>query len=1046
MPAVASAPAVDSRTAAFCAPGGPEVFSGIVHGNQIWAADPFDVDTIHAGVREVFGRLLRRASSPDLPPAGKTLVLLGEAGSGKTHMMRAFRAAAHADGAGYCGYLQMTTRTDSYARYALGHLIDSLDQPYRPDEPRTGFQRLAAGLLDALDVAPDEDKARLSDDTAIGSDDLGRLVHRLAHLAVQEPRFKGVHPDVLRAVLYLLAPDQRVHALAVRWLRCEDLDKFDREVLGDLVPRPHPEMAAKTVRDLGRLMHAVHSAALVLLVDQIEEVIELDRDGPHPGESFRQAVNVLVEVADGLPNAVVVIGCLEDLFTQNRPHLPKSKLDRLDRDPEPLRLAAKRTRGEVHDLVGRRLEVLFDRTDVVTDPARPLAPFTAEQLDPLTKLQSRDILDNLRRHRAKCQEAGEWVQPEWDAGGPPPKTETVWLQRWNDFLAAFNAPVLGDEGKLAELLAFAVARASDEMPAGVHFGAEAADNLISVDVHPGGDAVDPLYVALCDKNAKGGGLGKQVEKAAKAAGEIPLVFVRSTPFPTSPTAVVSKELAKLMKPRGKGRKVVVSDSDWRAMAAFRQFHEQHRTAAGYADWRRADRPLAGRPAVSAVLSLDELLRDRPTSAERPLPPPPPPVVPPPVTPPVPPVSVDAIPLGHTRGASPAPVALRPNDLCRHAAFLGGPGSGKTTAALAVVEHLLMAGVPAVLLDRKGDLARYADPAAWTTPEPDPDRAARRARLRERVDVRLWTPGADAGRPLAIPVVPDDLAAMSAADREQTAQFAAAGLCKMMGYKGTGPDPKRVIVQKAIEVLARTPGRAVTVRGLRELVAEQDDALIHETAGFEEKHFKKLGQDLLALAHQHRRLLDGPEVLDVDALLGRGLPAGRTRLAVLNTQFLGDADAVDFWVSQLLVAVDRWRGKNPSAGLQAVFVFDEADKYLPASGPVPATKGPMEGLLRRARSAGIGLLLASQSPGDFDYRCRDQILTWFVGKVTQEVGVNKLKPILDRRPDAAGKLAHQKAGEFYLVRETDVLPVGVARNLIPTEQVPEDRILTLARGG
>jgi hypothetical protein len=392
------------------------------------------------------------------------------------------------------------------------------------------------------------------------------------------------------------------------------------------------------------------------------------------------------------------------------------------------------------------------------------------------------------------------------------------------------------------------------------------------------------------------------------------------------------------------------------------------------------------------------------------------------------------------------VELQANDLCRHAAFLGGPGSGKTTAALALVEHLLMTGVPAVLLDRKGDLARYADPAAWTTPEPDPDRAARRARLRERVDVKLWTPGADAGRPLAIPVVPDDLAAMSAADREQTAQFAAAGLCKMMGYKGTGPDPKRVIVQKAIEVLARTPGRTVTVRGLHDLVAEQDDALIHETAGFEERHFKKLGQDLLALAHQHRRLLDGPEVLDVDALLGRGLPAGKTRLAVLNTQFLGDADAIDFWVSQLLLAVDRWRGKNPSAALQAVFVFDEADKYLPASGPVPATKGPMEGLLRRARSAGLGLLLASQSPGDFDYRCRDQILTWFVGKVTQEVGVNKLKPLLDRRPDAAGKLAHQKAGEFYLVRETDVLPVGVARNLTPTEQVPEDRILTLARGG
>ena len=47
---------------------------------------------------------------------------------------------------------------------------------------------------------------------------------------------------------------------------------------------------------------------------------------------------------------------------------------------------------------------------------------------------------------------------------------------------------------------------------------------------------------------------------------------------------------------------------------------------------------------------------------------------------------------------------------------------------------------------------------------------------------------------------------------------------------------------------------------------------------------------------------------------------------------------------------------------------------------PATKGPMEGLLKRARSAGIGLFLATQSPGDLDYKCRDQILTWLLGRV------------------------------------------------------------------
>ena len=1047
MPAVVTAPpsATDPRTATFCSPGGLEVFSGVVHGNQVWTADPFDVPSIHPAAREGFVRLLDRASNPELPPTGKTLVLFGEAGSGKTHLLRAFRAAAHDRGAGYCGYLQMTTRTDSYARYVLGYLIDSLDYPYRPGHAQTGFQRLAGGLLDALDIAAEDDKARLTDDTLATADELGRLVHRLAHLAIQTARFKGVHVDVLRAVLYLLSPDERVHALAMRWLRCEELDKFDRELLGDMVPRPQPEMAIRTIWDLGRLMHAVHTAALVLLVDQIEEVVELDRHTPQEGETFRQAVNTLVEVADGLPNAVVVIGCLEDLFVPASNHLPRPKLDRLMVDPQPVRLTGLRTEPEVFDLVGRRLEVLFDELKVPEIRSNPLAPYSAAALRPLTKLRSRDILDNLRRHRLACQVQG-WHDPTWDDSGTGPVPDLLpWRPRWNDALASFK-PSLATEDQLAELLAFTIRTVSVELPDDVYFGAQPDGHRIAVDQHRGGNAVDQLYVALCDRGTQGGGLTAQLQTLAKHTGEVATVVVRSTGFPKTGKAV--EELAKLVKPKGNGRKLVVSDSDWRAMAAFRAFHARHHVEPGFALWQQTDQPLSGLPAVAQILDLSGLVA-KPIPAPPPPTPPPPPVgvakavPPPPPSAPATPSTTAPIRLGESRGATAAPVDLNPMDLIRHAAFLGGSGSGKTTAALVIIEELLLAGIPAVLIDRKGDLSRYADPTAWTTAEPDADRGERRTRLRAALDIALFTPGNEAGRALTIPVVPDGLAQLPAADRELTAQFAAAALGGMMGYRSKSPDPKRVILQKAIEVLARTPDRPVTVKGLRLLVNDLDDALVNETDGYEEKHFKKLGQDLLTLSHQHRRLLEGGEPLDVDALLGRHLPAGKTRLAIVNTQFLGDAGTIDFWMSQFLLAVDRWRAKNPCDGLQAVFLFDEADQYLPAVGAQPATKGPMESLLKRARSAGIGLFLATQSPGDLDYRCRDQVLTWLIGRVKEPRALEKLKPMLERRPDALDKLAAQKAGEFYLVRESDITPIRVRRNLIPTEQVPEDRILELA---
>src|SRR5205823_12747780 len=113
----------------------------------------------------------------------------------------------------------------------------------------------------------------------------------------------------------------------------------------------------------------------------------------------------------------------------------------------------------------------------------------------------------------------------------------------------------------------------------------------------------------------------------------------------------------------------------------------------------------------------------------------------------------ALVLGRTKGVNPTPVTFEPDEFTQHAACLGGSGSGKTTAALNLIEQLLARGIPAVLLDRKGDLCRYADPAAWERPLGDEAHAAARQALRDKLDVTVFTPGEPSGRPLALPVVP-----------------------------------------------------------------------------------------------------------------------------------------------------------------------------------------------------------------------------------------------------------------------------------------------------
>jgi hypothetical protein len=170
------APPADPRVIAFCSRNAPEVFHSVATPTEIWAADPFDVPTIHAEAREGFEQLLHRASRLPAPPSGSALLLFGEAGSGKTHLMRAFRTRAHSQGLGYCGYMQMTTEVGSYPRYMLQHLIDGLEQPYPPGGGRTGMARLSAALLEMVpDLTPGE-QDRLRE----GGDDAAALVDDLA--------------------------------------------------------------------------------------------------------------------------------------------------------------------------------------------------------------------------------------------------------------------------------------------------------------------------------------------------------------------------------------------------------------------------------------------------------------------------------------------------------------------------------------------------------------------------------------------------------------------------------------------------------------------------------------------------------------------------------------------------------------------------------------------------------------------------------------------------------------------------------------------------
>jgi hypothetical protein len=91
------------------------------------------------------------------------------------------------------------------------------------------------------------------------------------------------------------------------------------------------------------------------------------------------------------------------------------------------------------------------------------------------------------------------------------------------------------------------------------------------------------------------------------------------------------------------------------------------------------------------------------------------------------------------------------------------------------------------------------------------------------------------------------------------------------------------------------------------------------------------------------------------------------------------------------------------------------------------------------------MLATQSPGDLDYKSRDQITSWFIGRVREDTALRKLKAAFQSESglDPAAVLPSQTVGEFHLVQEGLVRSMKAQRSLIEAEQVPFDRIEQLA---
>src|SRR5262245_33850185 len=370
------------------------------------------------------------------------------------------------------------------------------------------------------------------------------------------------------------------------------------------------------------------------------------------------------------------------------------------------------------------------------------------------------------------------------------------------------------------------------------------------------------------------------------------------------------------------------------------------------------------------------------------------------------------------------VLLDAADLTTHGVVVGMTGSGKTGLGVVLMEEALLAGVPTLVLDPKGDLGnllltfpdlRPEDFAPWVEGG-DPAAVARDwaaglagwgigperiAALRDAAEFVIYTPGSTAGVPLNL--VGGLSRPREGADAETVADEIEGFVSGLLTMVGIDSDPLAGREHILLSNLIDSAWAAGQDLDLATLVTRVQDPPLRKLGVYDLEAFyptadrTKLAMTLngLLASRAFAAWAEGPD-LDMDGLL-RSSGGDRPACAIVTLAHLSDEER-QFVVSLLLGRLITWMRRQPGTDrLRVLVYFDEVMGFVPPTAAPPAKK-PILTLLKQARAFGVGLVLATQNPVDVDYKGLANAGAWMIGRVQTEQDRARL---LDGLSSAAG---------------------------------------------
>jgi hypothetical protein len=367
------------------------------------------------------------------------------------------------------------------------------------------------------------------------------------------------------------------------------------------------------------------------------------------------------------------------------------------------------------------------------------------------------------------------------------------------------------------------------------------------------------------------------------------------------------------------------------------------------------------------------------------------------------------------------------DLVTHGVCVGMTGSGKTGLCIGLLEEAAIDGVPAIVIDPKGDLAdlmltfpelRAEDFRPWVSDEEAANKGvsaddfaqqqaemwkkgladwgqdpARIRRLKDAADFTIYTPGSNAGLPVSILKSFAAPAAADQDDQEALGDRINTAVTSILSLVGVTADP----IQSREHILLSNLFNSVWSTGrnldLAALIQQIQDPPFAKVGVLDLESFYPR-KDRFGLAMLLNNLLAAPtfqawlegDALDIGRMLFTG--EGKPRISIFSIAHLSDPERM-FFVSLLLNEVLGWVRAQPGTGsLRAIIYMDEIFGFFP---PVaePPSKKPLLTLLKQARAFGVGIVLATQNPVDLDYKGLANAGTWFIGRLQTERDKDRL---------------------------------------------------------